>query len=236
MSGSLLGCIKYGGILPGDNDIDIGTWSSEREDKDFQQAIESFETKGFKIEERYDPAHERLKGMITLTGGTMRIDIKFYEQHNDHLVRSIHRNNSEFARIIWVLVDALYFGSKWKQSNSTKRTILQRVATVLPFPVRGTIIKILSYVWRKSDTEYGLVVLPAAYFQDFATETFLGHTVPVPENAEEYLLYDYGTQWKEHNPSGKGGAEKPSHVLYTSQSLESISDKRAQIIEDLREK
>lgn len=59
----------------------------------------------------------------------------------------------------------------------------------------------------------GLEVLPVKYPDSLETVIFYGVEVQVFEQNHEYLDEEYGSGWDQHNPNGKGGTEKFSHIL-----------------------
>lgn len=238
MSGTLLGAKKYGHPLPGDNDYDLGTWATNREK--FDKIKTDFEDRGFVVRERYDPAHDRIKGMVTIQRSSWPIDIKFYEKKHGYIYRTIQKNEKISSRCLWIIIDSLYFQDAWESpSNKQEKRAFTKLNKSLvnntPGLVRNHLIKILSAVWRRSDVEYGLVVLPAYYFESFEKEEFLGISFNVPERADEYLLDEYGEDWHRHNPSGKGGQEKPSHIMYSRGSRSIPEQKREEVLKIVKD-
>jgi hypothetical protein len=177
-SGTLLGCISRGTILPMDRDVDLGTWESNRSKLD--DAIVELQAQGFQVTQRYDPEQDCVKGMITLIRGGVPIDIKVYKRTGEYMVRGIHQSHSVFSQKIWDLIDLMYFGSSYSSSRVRRQWVTQlygavsRVASVLPRSLNLKIVRGLCAWWRRLNVSVGLEVLPVKYPDSLETAIFYG--------------------------------------------------------------
>lgn len=223
-SGTLLGCISRGSILPMDRDVDLGTWETNRAELD--KAIIDLQSQGFQVTRRYDPEHDCEKGMVTLIRGGVPIDIKVYTRKGEYMVRGIHQSHSVFSQKLWDLIDLMYFRSDYSSIRERRKAIMSlycfvaRVATMIPRLLGLKIVKGLCAWWRRLDVTVGLEVLPVKYPDSLKTVMFYGTEVRVFESNIEYLDEEYGPGWDQHNPNGKGGTEKFSHILKENETYE----------------
>lgn len=211
MSGTLLGCIQRGGILPNDRDVDLG---SQRNQMDkFDEIVPELEKEGLKVEKRLDPVALRLKGMYTIRGSGMPIDIKFLDQKRNFMFRSIHKNDSYVAKVLWGMADIMYLGEGKIPGKPRISKYARKTAKVTPKKIRHVLKNILCKLWLKSESRYGFVVFPKRYFENMKVKKLHGIEFKVPQESKKYIKEEYGEEWSEHNPSGRGGWEKPSHII-----------------------
>ena len=258
-SGTLLGCISRNSILPNDRDIDLGAWESEREK--INKIIPLLRKKGFNVIKQYNPAHGKLKGMITLVRGEFfPIDIKLYEEYDNYVARSILKSKGFKTKLLVRIIEMLYFKKEYSlpkmkrpsvlyylskilyklsviqtqkvPEKKLKRVsisyyfykVLYKITLTLPHKTSEKLIIYLSQLLRKTNIVYGMEVLPKRYFEKFISVNFYGMKFNVFENYEEYLNEEYGMNWSEHNPSGKGGLEKYSHIVYSKDLVYDIKN------------
>ena len=230
-SGSLLGSVTRNWMLPNDRDIDIGIWDRDR--GKLRMLLPKFRKLGFNIRQRYDPAHDMEKGMVTIKRGIAPIDIKIYKKYGDYAARGINRSLSLQAEIVWELIDMLYYKNEYDRllpSTKLRRVehhlfcLTSKIMNIYPFKSRASLVCYLSEIWRRLDSWYGMEILPLKYFKEFKKTKFLGTEFDIFKNAEEYLNEEYGYDWSKHNPNGKGGIEKYSHILFNKQLFKEIQN------------
>jgi len=225
----LLGCIKGGSILPGDRDVDLGMWAVEREKLNIM--LPFLKSEGFSVKQRYDPAHECIKGMITIKRGIAPIDIKLYSPIDSYMVRGIHKSSDFKSKAIWELIDILYFKSSYSRVFPGGRReipfhyfliLLSKFSFLVTNKKSEALIKILSELWRKSATQYGMEILPIRYARELEVTRFYGLNVNRFKYFHEYLDEEYGAGWDRDNPHGKGGVEKYSHILLNEKTSNDV--------------
>jgi phosphorylcholine metabolism protein LicD len=224
-SGTLLGAISRNSILPFDRDVDLGMWSSER--NKLNKILPFLIEKGFSVKQRYDPAHNKIKGMVTIKRNKAPIDVKLYDVKGEYVVRGIHKCNSVVARVSWELIDILYFKKNYKTVIGSIRQIplypvyklLSKMLLLVNDDSSKKIITNLAKIWRNSNASYGMEILPKKYPDHLVRAYFYGLQVNVFESSHEYLDEEYGEGWDQHNPNGKGGTEKYSHILLNEKTI-----------------
>jgi hypothetical protein len=223
-SGTLLGCISRGSILPMDRDVDLGMWDRDR--PKLEEALVQLKELGFRLTKRYDPSGDCVKGMVTLIRGGVPIDIKVYKRCGDFMVRGIHKSHSRCSQKVWDLIDLLYFASDYSSLMHRRTHIMRlygfvsRFASIVPCCLRQSLIEGLCVIWRRLDVTYGQEVLPLKYASSLKETTFYDVEVNVFTLHNDYLDEEYGPGWDQHNPNGKGGTDKFSHILFDEETLE----------------
>ena len=223
-SGTLLGCITSGHIIPGDKDIDLGMWMRDR--CKFTAIIPQLRALGFSVIESYDPGRETLQGLVSVKRNGLLIHLKMYEEVNGYAVMGIARNTNIPTRILRNILHILYFGELPEHLGPlcNNRVCVSLIETCSKFlriafaqkllqPIRSALIAVCSKLWRKWGGLYGIVAIPAHYFSEFRHAEFYGMKFLVPANSESYLREEYGDDWMRFDPSGKGGLEKISHIV-----------------------
>ena len=223
-SGTLLSCMAFGHIIPGDRDIDLGMWMRDR--CKFIAIIPQLRALGFRVIENYDPGRETLHGLVSVKRDGLLIHLKMYEEVNGYAVMGIARNTNLPTKILRNIIHILYFGEISEHllqlcDNSVFIGLIQTFSKVsriafrqkLFQPIRSALIAVFSRLWRKWGGLYGIVAIPAHYFFKFRHTEFYGMKFLVPANSESYLREEYGDDWKRFDPSGKGGLEKISHIV-----------------------
>jgi len=223
-SGTLLGCISRGSILPMDRDVDLGMWDRDR--PKLEEALVQFKELGFRLAKRYDPSGNCVKGMVTLMRGGVPIDIKVYKPRGEFMVRGIHKSHSRCSQKVWDLIDLLYFASDYSSLMSRRKSIMRlygfvsRFASIIPRCLRQRVIDGLCVIWKQLDVTYGQEILPLKYPSSLKKTTFYDVEVNVFTLHNDYLDEEYGPGWDQHNPNGKGGTDKFSHILFDDETLE----------------
>lgn len=226
-SGTLLGCMAFGHIIPGDRDIDLGMWSRDR--CKFIAIIPQLRALGFRVIENYDPGRETLQGLVSVKRDGLLIHFKMYEEVNGYAVMGIARNTNLPTKILRNFIHILYFGEIPEHllqlcdncNNNILAGLIQIFQKVFRIvfrqnlcqPTRRALIAVFSKLWRKWGGLYGIVAIPAHHFSEFRHAEFYGMKFLVPANSESYLREEYGDDWKRFDPSGKGGLEKISHIV-----------------------
>lgn len=217
MSGTLLGCMQRGKILPNDRDVDLGSRRDQM--RKFDEVVPEIEEEGLKVEKRIDPVALRIKGMYTIRGSGMPIDIKFLDQKKNFLFRSIHKNDSYVAKALWGLADIMYLGEGSIPGKPRISKYAQKLSKIMPYKIGNMLGEVLCRLWLNSKSRYGFVVFPKKYFESMEKKKLHGIDFRAPHKPKEYIRNEYGGNWNEHDPSGKGGWEKPSHIIIQEEDI-----------------
>lgn len=225
MSGTLLGCVNMGHIIPGDEDIDLGMWIRER--SKFTAIMPQLKSLGFSVWELYDPGRERVQGLVTIKRSGMRIHLKMFEEIGGYAVMGIARNASGVSRVLRGIADLIYYEELPPRLRKTSSNhIVLSLVKALPRFVSQRILKTTCVLWRRSGAQYGIVAIPAKYFRDLCQTQFYCMSFRIPAESQSYLREEYGDKWMENDPHGKGGLEKISHILLSELNNSDLDDER----------
>ena len=199
--GSLLGAVREGRILKWDNDIDLGIidifWNK------LISILPEFEEKGFSVRVEKFKIFEDLFLKSFILHRNIMIDFSPYSINSGYALHCTAFPCSNIGRGLSAL-DCLLLLQKTKVSPKFK--IVERIlGTGLYFvPYRqkksfSHIIQSLAVRWKSSALRSYRVycwVIPKHYFEKLHTIEMYGVTFNIPSDAEDYLKYHYGENWK----------------------------------------
>ncbi len=186
-SGTLLGAVRDGKIIEGDNDIDLGSWSDNY--NEVKKALHQLPSDYLVIYSKH----------IHIYYEDIRIDITLYDKKDDtattfwkvndyyvgpminyirHLVED--KRSAKFIKIRYpfFLTNAMgHFFSKFSPE------------------IRRKMIKSLNKIHDMLSSKI-FISIPAKYFNELSTIQFYGIKFNIPSPVEEYLEYRYGKDWK----------------------------------------
>lgn len=171
-SGTLLGLVRDGKLIEGDNDIDVSVWKSEVEK--IMQMADSLKFEAYESRICYYK-NTSVKIKINKQDKERVIDINFFRKENDHCwcVQPIIKTEKSISRL---------FISRYLLPIYKKRS----VSLYSEFPY--------TYVLR-----FGCWWVPIKYFEKTDLIEIEGVKIRVPFMKEEYLEKRYGN-WKIPNP------------------------------------
>ena len=193
-SGTLLGLIRDGGIIPWDGDFDLAVWDHETTE---ETVIKAFDPEEFLAVSlipygikgiHFLPRDERLQGFL---------DIIFYTKRGN---RAIHQScatkdtlwTNLLMRIERFQNPHIYAKEKYKRlhEKASHKGLLSRVKNRLERALDH--LMFLNYL-NGIQLTYDF---PAHYFENLRPVTFLGVEVNIPADAESYLELAYGKDWR----------------------------------------
>jgi hypothetical protein len=207
-SGSLLGAVRTGSMVPNDGDVDFGLLNST--EGGLFAALIALKTKGFTVQlKRYS---------VQLNRSGIPISCTFYKTQHDHLQGFWGAPKSKgllgvLMRIIYWFNAEQYQSLRFKQALSlgvVPKYVLSILGKILPVPVKS---KIDSLQYRFGPRYLWWIPKPLIRLGNYIK--FEGADCAAPYEPEKYLSYRYGYDWR--IPRAKWNTVKDDKCLVESE-------------------
>jgi phosphorylcholine metabolism protein LicD len=194
--GTLLGAVRDGKLIKWERDLDLGT--KEKWGK-IVSAVQELKKQGFEVfleEIKLDEALFERRMHLQKSGAV--IDIVPYEVEEDHATWIMIESRNRNSQILKVLYHVLESQKMFVESSRGRLFvgIVRLGLLVLPPPLKKRLSRVVWRAWSKSKIRYLLIRVPKRYFEKLKTMDFYGMKVTAPADAEGYLEYRYGQDWK----------------------------------------
>jgi len=195
-AGSCLRAVRNG--VPWSTDVDLGMWRDDYEA--VIRAVARLRRAGFQVRWQggmpYFDDHVTLFPPIGTSPPYTNIDLVLYRRIGDEAVKansSAPDYGQPLARVFRRLLRDL------RRERYEGRTLAGRIGNLLPLTARRA-------AWRSIFAVYRLLyrsvcfVAPAALFERLRGVDIDGVVLPAPEDAEAYLEFRYGADWRQPKP------------------------------------
>jgi hypothetical protein len=203
-AGTLLGAVRDGKIIEWDNDIDLSMWSEDA-DKLFL-ALHELKRRKFKatVEFPLDPKIQLVK--LRLFPFDCPIDIDLWQVNNDSVTHLVPWGEKPQKHApVWLISHALRIARHYLCSDigftapldknlKGITNILEYFLPKLPWKLK-TLLLNLSQCWKLGRVDL-LYFQPKRYFEKLGTIKIYDMIFNVPLDAEDYLKYHYGENWR----------------------------------------
>lgn len=191
-SGTLLGIVREGCFISGDNDIDIGIWKEDEE---------KFDVGGPLYSELEDNNYDLyfLNDKIVIEKDSIPINASVFFVRDGEALREkylLHGRNKigKILRMFWWLCFVRYYGKTFKKPKTA-------VVKIFHFIIPTSVRKILAITTTKIASRYFdcseiIWSVPIKFFKNFSELEFAGDKFMVPKEVEKYLEFHYGADWR----------------------------------------
>jgi len=194
--GTLLGAVRDGKLIEWEHDVDLGTMEDWEK---IASAVPKLERRGFTVFMEEIKIDENLfDRRVHLQKSGSLVDVIPYQVKGNQALWMLSESSSRYSQILKVLYHALqsqkmHIGSpRWKfVVGSSRRGLL-----VLPPGLKKRLSGVVWRAWKVSDTKVLQIAIPKHYFEKLRTINFYGKTFKIPADAEGYLEYHYGKNWR----------------------------------------
>ena len=204
--GTLLGAVRDKKLIPWDSDIDLGIMCDEQEK--IISAASEFKKKGILVNEIPIPiaAGDLQYKRLTLCRFGQGIDIMPYWTKGENAMAIIFDPEdavgSWLSRTFTYFLWLLWCSSVSSQLNPESRykliivRFIQYCFFLLPNKLKKCLVKITKKALLKREFVRQSIIVQKTYFETFDKIKFYGMTFDIPSNAENYLEFKYGKEWR----------------------------------------
>jgi len=194
--GTLLGAMRGGKFIEWEHDADLGTLADW---KKVASTVPELEKRGFEVfMEDIKLDEDFFERRLYLQRSGAIVDITTYEVKEDCAARIMIESTSRSSQILKVLYHTLESQKIYSEASKGRFFVgsVRRVLLVLPSSVKKRLARVVWRAWRNGKIRYFLVRVPKEYFAKLRVIDFYGMKINVPADAEGYLEYKYGNDWK----------------------------------------
>jgi hypothetical protein len=213
--GTLLGAVRDGKLIEWDSDIDLGMWDSDR--RKVLLATPELERREFDVACGRENIH--------LLRFRCKIDIDLYQVKDGKATHSFRVREpppmpmNMISRIVDTVWGVLVSNDLLMQVQDKYKFIIKTIdhsLSLLPPRLKQLVPHLLHFwevlVLRRSHADF-LLIVPKRYFEELGTIRFYGTTFNIPFDAEAYLEYHYGKDWKMPKKKWDSGKDDGAIVI-----------------------
>lgn len=187
--GTLLGAVRDGKMIEWDQDIDLGTLDGNL--KKINSAISQLEKKGFCV-----IINREGEFFIRIERFGCSIDLYLYYTKGENAFNIQPVSASLISGSLGVLYLLLSPGRvNVRPKFRCIVKVFEHFLSPLPPKSKKLISNVVWPIWRRS-CKTALLVIPKRYFEKLKIIKFYGTTFNIPSDAEGYLRYKYGKDWR----------------------------------------
>lgn len=187
--GTLLGAIRDGKIIEYDTDIDLATWH-DNVDK-IVSVFPELKKRGFNVflDFNYDKNYE-----IGILRPGCGIEVSLFRLSGDNAWKIAPSGENIITR--YLITNLIFMLSQrvYATKPTGKFVAIKYCVSLLPF--KRYLCKMVWSVWEKIGGKFIALVVPKHFFEKLKTIEFYGMKFNVPFEAEKYLEYVYGADWR----------------------------------------
>lgn len=189
--GTLLGSVREGKIIDGDDDIDVSAYLKPVLDN-YQKIAGELYAKGYDI--------FITKDKMTIKKNSLHATVYLYQIDGTHIKRNrISKKTFKANILLYGFLEGLSTPKRDVIHNHTPKTKLISMLknSMMYLPNKKKLYSLILNYGKKIDCLVAYDInIPSSYVKDFKEATFYDMGVKIPVENEKYLEHIYGTSWR----------------------------------------
>jgi len=188
--GVLLGAVREKKIIPWDHDIDLATW--DQNISKIKQAFNDIKNRGFEI------YYSDFQQIIKILKEESEIEIALHTLKDNKAIIPVYMHNKIGQILDYINWTLIIKNPKIKPGKAPLilTTAIIKTFQIMPISLRKNLIKLTKKLYQKIGCKKAHAIIPSHFFTNLSTMEFYEMKFKAPKDAEGYLSYIYGKDWR----------------------------------------
>ena len=225
--GTLLGAIRDGKIIKWDGDMDLGTLEENWEK--IISTLPELRKKGFHVKiVKFRFNDDFIKKFIIIYRFGIHIDLYIYRIRKEYATNAVFnlpligkKIYNLFSNILKGLNSSLSANNNKNISKTHSLNIFDKFLFIIYTDIKHILGIILNLLFRER-YKFNAIIIPKKYYLKLDQIKFYDMNFNIPSNAEEYIKYHYGNDWR--IPNANWNFLKDDGSIFVASSIDIIDN------------